>query len=678
MNPRVSRLCEAQAHLNYDVFHLILTKYMDNHQDILNFLLTSKQSYALYSEALHRHNIRHGGCSVLQWAARANNTALALKTLGTHNIEEYAPKELWAEVLKTAAETDNLELIKLLFGLETVQTSIKQASENKRVTGLDVQSPHDLDTRFLSPMLDAAYRGQQDIVDLYLSHGASVHLFGWSRWTVLHKAVSADKLGLARHLLGNYGANPNGSGSATPILIAARNGHLSMVELLLSYAAEPNANGTSCSPALMDAVAEGHGDIAKALLKDARVDPNARNSSGKTALEWAITFGREDMVQLLLEDGRADPTLGDNANKTALDWTIEHSRTKMARMILADGRVDPNARTLNDETALENAVRSASHAIVRLLLADERVDPNCTTQDGMTPFLFAADSGRETCLRILLADERVNIYARDNAGSNAWTIAFHRPGNRNSRVLLESGAMDPNAVDGSLKTPAMFAACLPATQLLALFVADHRVDLNMVDGHGHTALMLAVRHDRPGSIAPLLDSGRANVNLRSKTGETALMMAVGLNRAEIAQLLLASPRINVNLGDCNGVTALGLAYAMTSPQLAEMILDSGKVEFGKAARLDKSEGVNARLVSFRSEMETRGPRYLDAMVRMYAKVDQLNARDRDGLSMLEAAIQIQDKYAVGLLLGTGKVEATPRAMECGDDALLQMMLDYCR
>ncbi|PTB70469.1 ankyrin [Trichoderma citrinoviride] len=653
--------------------------YMDKHQDILNFLLTSKQSYALYSETLHRHNVRYGGCSVLAWAARAKNMALAIKTLETPNVEKYAPKELWANVLQLAVSNGNLDLVRLLFELKTVQTSIKLASDNKLVTGLDLPTTSDLDTQFLRPMSDAADKGLQEIVDLYLSHGASMHLFDFTGWTPLHYAVSSNTLDLARHLLDNHGANPNGPPSKSPIVTAARNGHPRMVELLLSRGADPNinVNGTPFSRALMDAVVEGSGDVVKVLLNDDRVDPNARNASGKTALEWAITFGRDDMLQLLLKDGRADPTLGNNVNRTALDLIIEHSRVEMARMILADGRVDPNARTLNSETALENAVRSASHAIVRLLLADDRVDPNSTTLDGMTPFLFAADSGSDSCLQILLADKRVNLYARNNAGANAWTIAFRRPGNRNPRVLLESGVMGPNAVDGNLKSPVMFAACLPSTMLLSTFIGDERVDLNMADINDHTALMLAVRHDRPGSVALLLDSGRVDVNLQSKNGETALMMAVSFGRVDIARLLLASPCIDVNLGDCNGMTALAMAYAMTSLQLVEMILDTGRVEFGKAVRPKKIEGFDAGLVSFKSEIETRDARYLDAMIQMYAKADQLNAKDRDGLTMLEAAVQINDKYTVGLLLSTGKVCVAPKALECcRDDTVRQMVLEY--
>ncbi|KAL7822753.1 ankyrin [Trichoderma gracile] len=658
---------------------MILTQYMDRHQDILNFLLTSKQQYALYSETLLRHNIRHGGCSVLEWAARANNMALALTALKAPRFEEYAPKELWTNVLQTAVSNNNLDLVRLLFDLEAVQTGIKQASDNKLVTGLDMPTTFNIDTQFLRPMFAAADKGLQEIVDLYLSHGASIHLFDWTRRTALHCAVSSNKLDLARHLLDNHGANPDGfSGSKTPIVTAARNGHANMVELLLSRGADPNTsvNGASFSLALMDAVVEGNGEVVSVLLKDARVDPNSRNASGKTALEWAVTFGNEDMLQLLLEDGRADPTLRNNVNRTALDSIIERDRAEMARMILADGRVDPNARTLNNETALENAVRSASHAIVRLLLADERVDPNSTTQDGMTPFLFAAEAGSDACLKILLADTRVKVYARNNDGANAWTIAFRRPGNRNARVLLESGIMDPNAFDGNLKTPAMLAACLPPTHLLELFIADERVDLNMADNNGHTALMQAVRHDRPGSVALLLDSGRVQVNMQSSNGETALMMAVGLKRVWIARLLLASPRIDVNLGDRNGVTAVALAYAMTNVQLAEMILDTGKVEFGKAARLEEGKAVDDRLTSFKSEIVSRSARYLEAMVQTYAKVDQLNARDRDGLTMLEAAVGLNDKYTVGLLLGTGKVYVTAKALECGDDTILQMMLEY--
>lgn len=141
---------------------MLKSNLFDRQQDILNFLLTSKQNYALYSETLHRHNIRHGGCSVLEWAARANNMALAVKALQTPKFEEYAPKELWTNVLQIAVSNNNLDLVRLLFELETVQTSIKQASDNKLVTGLDMPTISSIETQFLRPMFDAANRGMQE------------------------------------------------------------------------------------------------------------------------------------------------------------------------------------------------------------------------------------------------------------------------------------------------------------------------------------------------------------------------------------------------------------------------------------------------------------------------------------------------------------------------------------
>ncbi|KAL6859257.1 hypothetical protein J3F83DRAFT_717573 [Trichoderma novae-zelandiae] len=56
---------------------------------------------------------------------------------------------------------------------------------------------------------------------------------------------------------------------------------------------------------------------------------------------------------------------------------------------------------------------------------------------------------------------------------------------------------------------------------------------------------------------------------------------------------------------------------------------------------------------------------------------QLKAKGKDGLSILEAAIQINKRYTVGLLLTIGNVYVTPKAVEFRNSTIyhLQMTLE---
>jgi ankyrin repeat protein len=69
-----------------------------------------------------------------------------------------------------------------------------------------------------------------------------------------------------------------------PLIVAARNGHIKIVELLLLRGADVNVRdkeqGTT---ALIAAAQQGHKEIVELLLKNG-ADINARETSGKTAL----------------------------------------------------------------------------------------------------------------------------------------------------------------------------------------------------------------------------------------------------------------------------------------------------------------------------------------------------------------------------------------------------------
>ena len=71
-----------------------------------------------------------------------------------------------------------------------------------------------------------------------------------------------------------------------------------MVKLLLRRGANPTARDTRGASPLHWAVAEGQGDVVRALFY-AGADCGAHDSAGGTPSAWAATRGREDMVALL-------------------------------------------------------------------------------------------------------------------------------------------------------------------------------------------------------------------------------------------------------------------------------------------------------------------------------------------------------------------------------------------
>jgi hypothetical protein len=106
----------------------------------------------------------------------------------------------------------------------------------------------------------------------------------------------------------------------TPIIIAAAEGHLEMVKLLIAKGADVNAKNAFGRTALMFASKYGFLDIVKALLQ-ARADPNIRPKEGPIAIIAAGDEGKAQVIRELLHNG-ATVSLRDCQNQYEKDSCV--------------------------------------------------------------------------------------------------------------------------------------------------------------------------------------------------------------------------------------------------------------------------------------------------------------------------------------------------------------------
>ena len=109
---------------------------------------------------------------------------------------------------------------------------------------------------------------------------------------------------------------------------AAEKGHLEIVELLINAGATPSAGGevTTLQVAVLGGVR-----ITRLLL-GAGADVNGTNRYGGTALMTAAAFGKSDIVKELLKNG-ADPKLEDKQGKTALNLAQQNKRAEVVVLL---------------------------------------------------------------------------------------------------------------------------------------------------------------------------------------------------------------------------------------------------------------------------------------------------------------------------------------------------------
>lgn len=86
---------------------------------------------------------------------------------------------------------------------------------------------------------------------------------------------------------------------ATPLIIAALEGHAEIVEILVGADADTNTTGNNGYTPLLYAAYLGHIAVARALI-DGNADVNKTDKKGRTAITWAAYNGHVEVVKILL------------------------------------------------------------------------------------------------------------------------------------------------------------------------------------------------------------------------------------------------------------------------------------------------------------------------------------------------------------------------------------------
>ena len=162
----------------------------------------------------------------------------------------------------------------------------------------------------------------------------------------------------------------DGDDLATPLIIAARDGKLDFVKVLLRYEANIEARGTikigeevieGCT-ALWIAAANGHFDVVRLLIEqNAEVD--GRTSNNSTPLRAAAVDGHLDIVRCLVENG-ADVNARNYLNSTPLMVTCYKGHLDVASYLVKHGAninlQDNHGRSCLHDASKEGHVQLAS------------------------------------------------------------------------------------------------------------------------------------------------------------------------------------------------------------------------------------------------------------------------------------------------------------------------------
>jgi len=334
------------------------------------------------------------------------------------------------------------------------------------------------------------------LVQLLLDTGANVNAPSENGETPVYIACSKGLESIAKKML-ECGAKVDGNSSKKlPLTVACENKHVSVVQLLLTNGANPNAKEEDtkdryrCSLPLHIAADDGNVELVELLLKH-YAKAEVTDTQGNTALHHAVenyhsratsssysekvvlSSKAKSVVDILLENN-ADVNIANSSGETPLHKAASRALLDVTSNMLQVYRGNPNKGSL-DKNPLIAACLQQNVELVDTLLK-HGADPNLASKifdsdsKRSYPLFAAADKGNIDITRLLL-NAGANVNAMNDEGKSILCLTAEN--------LFSSGYYDSSEK----------ASKITSTIRLLL---QHGANVNMVMPDGRTILSLAV------------------------------------------------------------------------------------------------------------------------------------------------------------------------------------------
>uniref|UniRef100_A0AAQ5ZBN1 KAP NTPase domain-containing protein n=1 Tax=Amphiprion ocellaris TaxID=80972 RepID=A0AAQ5ZBN1_AMPOC len=353
----------------------------------------------------------------------------------------------------------------------------------------------------------------------------------------------------------------------TPLMVAAEQGNLEILQELIRRGANVNLDDVDCWTALISAAKEGHVEVVRELLEN-NANLEHRDMGGWTALMWAAYKGRTDVAQLLLEKG-ANPNITGQYSVYPIIWAAGRGHAEIVHLLLQHG-AKVNCSDKYGTTPLIWAARKGHYESVMHLLANG-ADVDQEGANSMTALIVAVKGGYTEVVKELLK-RNPNVNMTDKDGNTALAIAAKEGHTEIVQDLLDAGTY-VNIPDRSGETMLIGAVRGGHVEIVRALLNKY-ADIDVRGQDGKTALYWAVEK---GNATMVRDILQCNPDTESctKEGETPLIKATKMRSIEIVELLL-DKGAKVSAMDKKGDTPLHIAIRGRSRKLAELLLRNPK------------------------------------------------------------------------------------------------------
>jgi len=219
----------------------------------------------------------------------------------------------------------------------------------------------------------ACWKGHKNLANYLLEQKAQLELPGYKSYKPLHLAAENGHLGVVKLLIEVHHATVDilSECRTTSLHVASRRGHEDLC-IYLCEKAHANINALTedgFSP-FMEACIHGNVALVDYFISQHHIDPNVRSGevSGlePTALHWACKKGMIGVAETLLNK-RANPNLTDFDGSTPLHYACDRGHFEVVKILLKGG-VDINVKNNKSLTAFHSAFRRGHTSVIQLAI----------------------------------------------------------------------------------------------------------------------------------------------------------------------------------------------------------------------------------------------------------------------------------------------------------------------
>lgn len=389
---------------------------------------------------------------------------------------------------------------------------------------------------------------------------------------------------VVRKLLEEGGADPSVPEPAnptwSPLYLAAMDGQLELVSLLLKHNADPYKAGKdgffSKSTPLQKATKNGHTAVASWLQLYIRVQKQ---------LCAAIEAGDIELVRKLLAEDGADPSVAgpEDPMRPPVYLASKGGQFEVVKILLEHSG-DPNqVKTDNGVTPIYTAASNGRLDIAEVLLKHNADVNRAETDYGTTPLYAAAAAttilDSHTAVVHLLKQHSAVLSAADmQFMQNNLRAAIMKHSVDAVRKLLVNGASPSTPGSDDPGEPPLTLAAQEGNCDIVAVLLKHSADLNQgTTPRGSTPLLSAACKGHLRVVELLLRHNAIVNKAQTGDGPTPLYMAAQNGHRDVAELLLKN-HADVNLADSDdGWTPLRAAQNTKRYAVANLLKQYGAV-----------------------------------------------------------------------------------------------------